>query len=215
MGDIVSRNVYARSLGANLVNLVRVNEAPMRSFEDRDCAKHVEELYKFKSPKLEDFDNLMTCYHGGSLKPHGVFPLKNATEYYLWASTHKLVADVRVPLLAINAADDPVVQKVPMDAGGNPWATIVLTSSGGHLGWFEAAGSPGRVKRWVSKPVLEWLSACGRDLASERNRSRALCQVDGFLKEVGDDRAHLGCQELDAAGIVVGTVGNKGFLSGL
>lgn len=216
MGDIISRNVYAKSLGTNLVNLVRVNETAMRSFQERNCARQVEVLYNFKGgPMLEDFDNMVTSYLGGSERPHGPFPLKNAQEYYTYASTHKIVANVRVPLLTINAADDPVVQKVPMDAGGNPWAAVVLTASGGHLGWFESSGYGSQVKRWISKPVLEWLRAVGNDLITGSGRGRALREIDGFLKEEGDDRLHLGYRELDAGGIVVGTDGDARFLSGL
>ena len=30
----------------------------------------------------------------------------------MWASSHKVLPDIRVPFLAVNAADDPIVQEV-------------------------------------------------------------------------------------------------------
>ncbi|KII88545.1 hypothetical protein PLICRDRAFT_111152 [Plicaturopsis crispa FD-325 SS-3] len=208
-GDFVSRNVYAKTLGRNLVNLVRINASSMIKFTERGCAQQISVALNLKGPTLEDFDNAMTRFFGGTDRPHGVFPLDKAEDYYRWASTHKVVADVGVPFLAINAADDPVVQKVPMNAGGNGLCAMVLTAKGGHLGWFEAGD-----RRWITKPVLEWLHAVGTDLVYNKTRGRPLREVDGYIKEEGDDRLHLGCYELEGGGILMGTDG-EGFLAGL
>jgi predicted alpha/beta-fold hydrolase len=42
-----------------------------------------------------------------------------------------------VPLLAINAKDDPIVHKNPLDCGLNPYVALAITKQGGHLGWFK------------------------------------------------------------------------------
>lgn len=59
-------------------------------------------------------------------------------EYYKDASSAQRVKDVRVPLLVINAVDDPIA---PADAiprtelANNPNCITAITPGGGHLGW--------------------------------------------------------------------------------
>jgi hypothetical protein len=112
----------------------------------------------------------------------------------VWSSSHKVLPGIRIPFLAINAADDPIVQDVPVDAGGNPWTVMVLTSGGGHLGWFEAAPHKGQVQRWVRKPVLEWLKVAG-ELLVRGHKAQPLVEQDGFIVEIG--REHLGCKKVE------------------
>ena len=48
---------------------------------------------------------------------------------------------MRVPLLCVNALDDPIAPKeaIPREAfgpaGGNPHLMLATTPTGGHLGW--------------------------------------------------------------------------------
>lgn len=133
-------------------------------------------------------------------------------DYYAWASSHKYLKDVRIPFLAINAEDDPIVQDIPVDAGGNGWVAMAVTERGGHLGWFEATGYR-EAKRWISKPVVEWFEACVRDIVPERRRGHAIREVDGWLVEEG--REHLGCKVIEGGGKVEGAAGEEGMLAGL
>ncbi|KAJ2970689.1 hypothetical protein NQ176_g8066 [Zarea fungicola] len=60
---------------------------------------------------------------------------------------------VHVPFVAIHALDDPIAIKeaIPYaEFRKNPNTVLVLTTQGGHLGWFERNG-----RRWYNKPVRE------------------------------------------------------------
>ncbi|KAL9932722.1 hypothetical protein V8E36_008421 [Tilletia maclaganii] len=71
------------------------------------------------TPKtLRHVDDVMTRLVGGHSDPYGEFPLRSAKAYYLQggAGQVKLLENVRIPLLAINADDDPIVP-LPVMAG--------------------------------------------------------------------------------------------------
>jgi len=178
---------------------------------DTLMAKRVAATLAIKSPRLDEWDHSITRFVGGTLPP---FPFNSGIEYYIWASSHKVLGDIRVPFLTINSTDDPVVRSVPEDAAGNGFVAMVMTSGGGHLGWFETSDQMYEVRRWIKKPILEWLRAIGEDIVREGSRGLPLHRIDGFLKEVGRD--DLGCKEVDdEVGDVVGTRGQDGLLSGL
>jgi predicted alpha/beta-fold hydrolase len=196
-------------MGRNLVNLLKRHVDTLAKDPDHDVAKAAAVTIGLTKPTINMFDEHFTRIAGGSSPP---WPFASAHDYYEYASSHKMLSAVRVPLLAINAADDPVVQDVPMDAGGNGWVIMALTPYGGHLGWFESDEAWG-VKRWITRPVMEWLRATGTNLVRAVPHWRPLHNEGGFLKEVGTDR--LGCKELDRSDIIVGTKGEGGLFAGL
>ena len=84
-------------------------------------------------------------------------------DFYKWGSCTSDLLGVRVPLLCINADDDPIVNEIPDDEvrrndGG--WAALVVTKGGGHLGWFEKDGK----RRWIMKPTVQWLAAINEEV---------------------------------------------------
>jgi hypothetical protein len=118
-----------------------------------------------------------------------------------------------VPLLAVNAGDDPVVRALPEDAGKNPLVALMTTHGGGHLGWFTGHGLFG-MKRWIVAPVLEWLKATSDNLVdSERSLPRVYTDAEGWITEEG--REHLGLKLADGMDTVVGVEGQEGLLQGL
>jgi hypothetical protein len=111
----------------------------------------------------------MTSIIGGASP---IFPHPSVNDFYKWASCHNDIERVRVPLLAINSDDDPIVQEIPYDQvekneGG--WVALVVTKGGGHLGWFE--GHDGKI-RWINKPVIEWLRAMAEEVVWNEDRWR-------------------------------------------
>ncbi|KAL0946923.1 hypothetical protein HGRIS_013084 [Hohenbuehelia grisea] len=211
MSSYIGKHVYAKGMGSNLLNLLKKHSAPLSRDPEHHVARALVRAMSLKSPTLEEFDNTFTCVAGGSSPP---FPFANATEYYNWSSSHTVLGSIRVPFLAINAADDPVVQDVPMDGADNGNIVMVLTPKGGHLGWFESVGASS-VRRWVVQPVLEWLQAMVQTLPSEgRLRGRPMyVDAEGFLREEGNDKT--GCRELEEGAIVDGTEPEEGLLQGL
>ncbi|KAH7916065.1 AB-hydrolase YheT [Hygrophoropsis aurantiaca] len=209
LSTYIGRHIYSQGMGRNLVNLLKRHVASLAQNAEHPVAKAAIATVKLDKPTVDSFDESFTRIAGGSSPP---WPFDSAYDYYEYASSHKVLGDVRIPFLAINAADDPVVQDVPMDASGNEWIVMALTPNGGHLGWFEADEGWGQVRRWIRQPVMEWLRATGEDLVSTHDH-RPLYEIDGFLTEAESEK--LGCKEIDGGGLIIGTQGQSGMLAGL
>ncbi|KAF9819565.1 hypothetical protein IEO21_02029 [Rhodonia placenta] len=204
------RTVYSSALGTNLQNIVRRHAASLSKHADTAVAQAVAPLLALKGPTMEAFDSTFNRFAGGSSPP---FPFPSAQAYYVWASSHDKLGAVRVPLLALNAEDDPIVQVLPVGGGGNPRVVFAVTRRGGHLGWFEVGARAGEVRRWFRGPVVEWLRAVGEDMVLGERAGRPLHEEDGYLKEEGRD--DIGCMEVEVGGRVVGVEGQEGVLAGL
>lgn len=79
--------------------------------------------------------------------------------YYRDGSCARVIEHVRIPLLCINALDDPISRfhTIPIDEIKiNPNIVLAATKHGGHLGWFEHTVRP---SRWVDKPLTEFIVA--------------------------------------------------------
>jgi predicted alpha/beta-fold hydrolase len=107
---------------------------------------------------VRDFDEAVTRVTFG-------FPSVDA--YYDASSSRLKIGDVRVPLLVVQAKDDPIAvhSAVPRDVikGKTTPGPVVLveTESGGHLGWTAGAeapfGSP-----WPDVGAMQFFEACRR-----------------------------------------------------
>ncbi len=66
-------------------------------------------------------------------------------------------------MLFVQAEDDPIAPKdaIPFDAiKQNPNCTLVLTPTGGHLGWCSSSSEQGILGApWTDKAVIEYLVA--------------------------------------------------------
>ncbi|CAL1704788.1 unnamed protein product [Somion occarium] len=191
-GDWFHRTTYSSGMASNL--------------------KAMQVLLTVPRPSLIQFDDTVTCVGGGPSPP---FPFASGRDYYVWASSHKLLPQVRVPFLALNASDDPIVKELPTKAGESalsPWVVFCVTEGGGHLGWFEKGSGLFSLNRWMGKPVMEWLRVVGEEVAVEV-RGKALHEVNGFVMEEGRD--DIGYREIGSGGHVVGVEGEEGLLAGL
>lgn len=168
---------------------------------------------KLRRPLLYDFDNSITRQLGGSSPP---FPFPRAEEYYVWASSHHVLGDIRVPHLCLNAKDDPIVGVLPVDEGLDAlgsWTVFGVTKKGGHLGWFEEGSTAEHPHRWFHRPALEWLKTMGDEMVPPKRDLPEIREVDGYLKQVGNDG--IGCKVLEGGGHVIGVEGEGGLLAGL
>jgi uncharacterized protein len=198
-------------MGKNLLRLVQSHAQFLGQFGDPLLIKALAGTLALKGPSMEDFDQAFTRLAGHNAPP---FPFESAMDYYAWGSSHRVLPAVRIPLLAINSRDDPVVREVPMNVDGGGYVAIVITAGGGHLGWFEsAAGGLFQLRRWMCAPLMEWLRATGEDLLVDLPRGLPVYQKDGFVQEIGG-REDLGCKEVEGGGRVMGWP-NQGFLQGL
>lgn len=203
--------IYSKAMARNLLRLLNRHTHTFSETPDHYVAKACEKALKLDNPTLGLFDDTFTCVAGG---PPPDFPLRSADEYYIYASSHKYLGRVTVPLLTINARDDPVVRHVPTENTENGNVVMVLTGSGGHLGWFQGS-SGGEVDRWTTKPVLEWLRVMGEKVVYESKQRGSSIYIDeeGFLREKG--REQLGCKEIEGGGLIDGNGGEEGILQGL
>jgi uncharacterized protein len=207
------RQLYSKALAHNLRALLSQHLAVFDAHPTAKVKPGVDAIMKQRSPTLYEFDNTITRQAGGSSPP---FPFPRAEEYYIFASSHNLLGDIRVPHLCLNAEDDPVVGVLPVQHGPDalgPWIVFSTTKKGGHLGWFEEGSSAEHPHRWFHRPTLEWLKVMGDQVVPPERVLPDIKEMDGYLKEVG--REGLGCKVVEGGGHVVGIEGEGGLLAGL
>lgn len=129
---------------------------------------------------LFEFDSLVTAPLGGH---------ETAIAYYRSASATRFIDQVSVPLLSLSAMNDPVVCSggIPLEAATkNPNLVFALTKHGGHLGWFEGLLRP---RRWIAKPVVEFLKALHEADPTPRRKRATVPAVSksGRRPEIGDE----------------------------
>jgi len=144
--------VYSRAMAKNMRALFAPHEHLFQGLPNYD-----NELVG-NAKTVRDFDEAVTRVTFG-------FPSVDA--YYDASSSRLKIGDVRVPLLVVQAKDDPIAvhSAVPRDVikGKTTAGPVVLveTESGGHLGWTAGAeapfGSP-----WPDVGAMQFFEACRR-----------------------------------------------------
>ncbi|GAA5952007.1 hypothetical protein JCM21900_000113 [Sporobolomyces salmonicolor] len=140
------RLVYSKAMAINLKTLLKRHEHVFKKHPVLDW----EAIYANPNATLFEFDSLVTAPMGG---------YSTVAAYYRAASASNVIENVAVPFLSISALDDPIVDAsgIPFDsASRNPYLTFATTQHGGHLGWFSSFFFP---RRWIVRPVVEWLEA--------------------------------------------------------
>ncbi|KAF5367411.1 hypothetical protein D9758_003633 [Tetrapyrgos nigripes] len=196
------QRIYGPALGGNLVALIKRHHKVMAlSDPTHPVAKAIPPLLAIKDITLHKYDETFARVAAG---PPPLFPLPSAEAYYKAMSSHYAIKDIKIPYLAVNAADDPVVRHVPMDGGENPNVVMVLTGLGGHLGWFvDGAGR----ERWTTKPVLEWLRLHGEVAAKGDSKpGKVWVDEEGYLRDEAFGM-EFGCREKYGGGVISGNGG--------
>ena len=202
------RNLYAKRLGENLRQLLSGHADTIMKFPDSRLAQSLPELFSRRSFTLAEFDDFITVHAGGTSPP---FPFKDVYHYYKYAASHQVLGDIRIPFLAVNSDDDPLVEHVPINETDNKWVVLVVTRGGGHLGWFEATGNG--CKRWMSQSALEWFRATAEKIDAPQRAVRDIRIEDGWLVESG--REHIGCKDKGEGGKIERVTRQKGMVAGL
>ncbi|KAF8206359.1 AB-hydrolase YheT [Mycena galopus ATCC 62051] len=198
----LGKRIYLRGMGENVMSLMRQQSAVF--LENPRTAKAAQTVLHLKKPTLTDFDHIYTSSVGDTPP----FPFEDVHKYYTWASSHKIAEQIRVPTLTINAADDPVVQRVQTSTGQNGHIVTVRTAAGGHLAWFKS-----KHKRWSTEPVLEWLQLFGTDVVREPIELSFSVDEDGYLRE--PRWPNLGCKEGAGGGRIDGNRPKNQLFQGL
>ncbi len=83
---------------------------------------------------------------------------KDETEYYKLSSSLPLIKDISLPCHILLAKDDPIVDwKEVMNQERPKNVNIMLTNSGGHLG-FLSSPFKGKGLHWMDSQLLKWIS---------------------------------------------------------
>lgn len=135
--SVVGR-MYSSHMTKGLLRFTRTNEAMLRT-----CPHNVDFEKIYRSKCLKDYDE------NGTAK---IFGLSCANEYYRKYSSMQFLSGIAVPTMFISSTDDPVCgDKVVAEAGNtlfeNPFAVVVASSRGGHVGFLEARD--GNVLKWL------------------------------------------------------------------
>jgi predicted alpha/beta-fold hydrolase len=141
--------VYSRSMAGNMRKLFAPHAHLFAGLPNYD-RRLVE-----SARTVRDFDEAVTRVTFG-------FPSVDA--YYDASSSRRLIGNVKVPLLVVQAKDDPIAVRsaVPRDVIRNvgPDANVILveTESGGHLGWSAGEEAPFGAP-WPDVGAMQFLEA--------------------------------------------------------
>jgi predicted alpha/beta-fold hydrolase len=203
-------------MGGNLLKLLSRHLKTLAKLPPSHLTPHISKVLGLRNPTLKQVDAHLTIIAGGHSPP---FPFPSPDEYYEWARSDTHLGAVRVPLLAINAADDPIVRELPVEAAlESKCVVLAVTPKGGHLGWFEGGSPFRRTKpppRWIRKPVSEWIEATCKALTSRRKvGDEWVLDDNGFTVE--RERRHIGFKVHSIHETVIGTADeDQGALQGL
>ncbi|KAI8074177.1 Alpha/Beta hydrolase protein [Gongronella butleri] len=139
-----SRHAYSASMGTSLKNMFKLHEPVLHKCDKID-ADEIMAGYT-----LRDFDDAFT---------RRMFDYPSVDAYYKDASSTQRICNVKVPLLCLNALDDPIAHHTALpyeEVKANEHVILAVTSHGGHIGYFENMVSP---SRWLSKPLVEFIMA--------------------------------------------------------
>jgi len=135
---------YDRHVTRKLTNLVKKHEHMFKDVVD------VSTVLSVKS--VEDFDIQFTC------KIHGISDVR---KYYEEHSCLPLLPKVSIPILLLNALDDPLVSAslIPFDLPKeNDNIIVVTTKAGGHISWCEGWLFPKKI-HWHERLFLQFVQA--------------------------------------------------------
>eukprot|EP00246_Nothoceros_aenigmaticus_P001554 TRINITY_DN12047_c0_g1_i1.p1 TRINITY_DN12047_c0_g1~~TRINITY_DN12047_c0_g1_i1.p1 ORF type:complete len:404 (+),score=36.01 TRINITY_DN12047_c0_g1_i1:256-1467(+) len=138
-------NVYDRSLGRGLRKIYRKHAA---LFEGIGGEYNMDLVARAKT--VRDFDEGLTRVS---------FGYRTVEEYYADASSSRVVERVKIPVLCIQAADDPIapIRAVPRpEIEANTNFLLVITPTGGHLGWIAGEDAPFGCP-WTDPVVMDYL----------------------------------------------------------
>lgn len=101
--------------------------------------------------------------------------------YYAGSSSARRIPKVQIPLLCIQALDDPIApaEAIPCDdIQANPNCVLAVTPCGGHLGWASGPGAPFN-HPWSDAAVFEWLTSVHTELMKRKGQDNGNGSSDG------------------------------------
>ncbi len=137
--DKPSNLIYARRFVTRLKERIRAKERHTPGLFDLATLDLVRNIY--------DFDDRFTAQ---------AFGFGTADNYYATQSSNQYLERIRVPTLAVQAKDDPLIPFVIYDHpafSSNPNLRLVAVEHGGHLGFI----SKTKPRFWLDQVLVNWL----------------------------------------------------------
>ncbi|KAI9919755.1 hypothetical protein PsorP6_017504 [Peronosclerospora sorghi] len=158
--SLFHRMTYDQALNHNLRDLFFHKSNAAHQFQNHPSVD-LETLRATRSVRA--FDDALTKL---------VFQYDTVDAYYKDAGSGKLLGNVRVPLLCINAEDDPISIRaaIPNEEKVRSTSNVILctTKSGGHLAFYESSLTNKKKKKkqeksestmWTVNPIVEFAEA--------------------------------------------------------
>lgn len=145
---------YVYVMTENQKQIIRAHQDQLLSPKNKE--KHgIDEQKIWQATSLDDLDEAFTIQ---------LFGYKSVKEYYHEMSCYRHIPNIKIPLLILNAEDDPVVPKellvYPLKAAETqPYTIFVLTKHGGHLGFYERGFFRPSEHTWMDRLIMEYSEA--------------------------------------------------------
>ncbi|KAK1382268.1 Embryogenesis-associated protein EMB8 [Heracleum sosnowskyi] len=165
-------NVYDKALASSLRKIFK-KHAPL--FEDMGGEFNIPLAASAKT--VREFDDGITRVS---------FGFKSVDDYYSYSSSSKVIKNVRIPLLCIQAENDPIAPSrgIPYeDIKGNPNCLLIVTPKGGHLGWVAGEEAP-RGAPWTDPLVMDFLQNLESNARSHTSSSGSNRQNENVYHKV-------------------------------
>ncbi|CAD7705102.1 unnamed protein product [Ostreobium quekettii] len=159
--------LYDRNLGLAMRKLFQPHVALFRGHAEEHRIQAA-----LNAQTVRDFDDAITRVSFG-------WPSVDA--YYRASGSCNKISGIQVPFLCLQALDDPIAVKeaIPYDQlKANTNCTLVLTPTGGHLGWVQATAPFGAP--WSDVAAVEWLVSVLQEL---EDRDTARCNDGGGRRD--------------------------------
>jgi predicted alpha/beta-fold hydrolase len=156
---------FVGSVPLDIYSSVQELDKPYKRFYMKRFLRKLREKLEIKQ-KMFPENPLVNCDDYASIKNFVDFdgrytaPLhgyKDAFDFYTQASTKPLLKNITVPVMIVQALNDPFLGDDCYDIGDtqNPNVALVVTKSGGHVGFMEA----GQEFTWTERRALEFYNS--------------------------------------------------------
>lgn len=168
----LKRSVYSRRMGASLRSFVYSHMDALRA------APRVDLSQLDKVDSILAFDEHFT---------RQAFGYESVRAYFEDSSCSRLIERVTIPLLCLNARDDPIcdVRSVPLHAAAsNDNLLFAVTACGGHsMDWFEGALTLAGSGSWSARVAMEFLLGALAEGAAKRPAAAEALEATGEAEQ--------------------------------
>ncbi|KAG8992572.1 hypothetical protein FRB94_011491 [Tulasnella sp. JGI-2019a] len=184
-GAFISRCILNPVIGLGHRKIVSANKEVFLADADSCLSLSLQRRKRALSRVLWNPSITMSSFTEDLIVPFGGYP--SIADFLQDTSCKSVLKDIRVPLVCLNAQDDPLMkgELLPYhEAESSPYVMLALTSQGGHIGWYARVN--GRMTQWFVKPVCEYFDGLAQLNLPARNSPAALdADVSGMRHQAG------------------------------